>query len=73
MFWRPSTFKNDDVVGNIFEKVQNVRRLTVCELANKAVKSFGSCHEILTENLQMRSVAVKFVPRLLTLKQKKNR
>lgn len=70
---RPSTSRNDDVVANIYEKVRNDRRLTVRELANEAGISIGSCHEILTENLQMRRVAAKFVPRLLTLEQKENR
>ncbi|KAL4090154.1 hypothetical protein QTP88_025053 [Uroleucon formosanum] len=70
---RPSTSRNDDVVSKICEKVRNDRRLTVRELADEAGISIGSCHEILTENLQMRRVAAKFVPRLLTLEQKENR
>jgi len=70
---RPSTSRNDDVVANIYEKVRNDHRLTVRELANEAGISIGSCHEILTESLQMRRVAAKFVPRLLTLEQKENR
>ncbi|XP_027849961.2 protein GVQW3-like [Aphis gossypii] len=65
---RPSTSRNDDV-ANIYEKVRNDRRLTVRELANEAGISIGSCHEILTEKLQMRRVAAKFVPRMLTSEQ----
>jgi len=57
---RPSTSRNDDVVEKIKEKVRNDRRLTVRELANEAGISIGSCHEILTENLQMKTVAAKF-------------
>ncbi|VVC45005.1 Hypothetical protein CINCED_3A014263 [Cinara cedri] len=63
---RPSTSRNDDVVANIYEKVRNDRRLSDHELANEAGILIGSCHEILTENLQIRRVAAKFVPRLLT-------
>ncbi|VVC35518.1 Hypothetical protein CINCED_3A017225 [Cinara cedri] len=70
---RPSTSRNDYVVANIYKKVRNDRRLTVRELANEAGISIGSCHKILTENLQMRRVAAKFVPRLLTSEQKENR
>ncbi|KAL4126147.1 hypothetical protein QTP88_010376 [Uroleucon formosanum] len=70
---RPSTSRKDDVVEKIEEKVRNDRRLTFRELANEAGISIGSCHEILTENLQMKRVAAKFVPRLLTLEQKENR
>ena len=35
--------------------------------------SYGSCQEILTENLGMRRVAAKFVPRLLSVDQKQCR
>ncbi|KAE9524215.1 hypothetical protein AGLY_015254 [Aphis glycines] len=70
---RPSTSRNDDVVANIYEKLRNDRRLTVRELANEAGISIGSCHEILTEKLQMRRVAAKFVPRLLISEQNENR
>jgi hypothetical protein len=34
--------------------------------------SIGSCHQILTEKLQMRCVSAKFMPRLLTDDQKEN-
>jgi len=35
--------------------------------------SIGSCHQIFTENFQMRRVSAKFVSRLLTDDQKENR
>ena len=35
--------------------------------------SIGSCHQILTEKLQMRRVSAKFAPRLLTDDQRENR
>ena len=35
--------------------------------------SHGTCHKILTEDLKMRSVASKFVPRLLSVDQKQQR
>ena len=49
------------------------RRLTIREMAEELNISFGSCQQILTENLQMRRVAAKFVPRLLTEEQKQHR
>ena len=49
------------------------RHLTVREVANKVGISIGSCHQILTEELRMRRVSAKFVPRLLTDDQKENR
>jgi len=35
--------------------------------------SHGTCDEILTEDLKMRRVATKFVPRLLSVDQKQQR
>uniref|UniRef100_V5I943 Uncharacterized protein n=2 Tax=Anoplophora glabripennis TaxID=217634 RepID=V5I943_ANOGL len=35
--------------------------------------SIGSCHEILTEKLNLHRVATRFVPRLMTEQQKENR
>jgi len=52
--------------------VRNDRRLTICELANEAGISIGSCYEISIHNLQMRRFTIKFVPRMLTIEQKEN-
>ena len=35
--------------------------------------SHGTCHKILTEDLKMRRVASKFMPRLLSVDQKQQR
>jgi hypothetical protein len=43
------------------------------ELADTAGISYGVCQEIVTENLNMRRIAAKFVPRLLTNDQKQRR
>jgi hypothetical protein len=40
------------------------------ELADTVGISYGVCQEILTENLNMRRTAAKFVPQLLTNDQK---
>lgn len=66
------TFKSDDIVGKIYEKVRNYHRLTFPELANEAGISVGYCHAILTENVQMRWIAVKYFPQLLSLEEKEN-
>ena len=42
------------------------RRLTVREVAKEVGICKSSCHLILTDKLQMRRAAAKFVPRLLT-------
>lgn len=57
----------------ICENVQNYCRLTVRKLENEAGISIGFGREMLTENLQTRRVAQKFVPRLLTMEQKEKR
>ena len=53
--------------------IRGNRRLTVREVADEVGISRGSCHQILTEKLQMRLVSAKFVPHLLTDDQKENR
>jgi len=42
------------------------------EVAEDVGIAFGTCQKILTEELQMRHVSAKFVPRLLTAEQKDN-
>jgi hypothetical protein len=49
------------------------RRVTVRELAEEAGISTGSVHSILTDDLAMRKVSAKFVPKLLTMEQKQLR
>lgn len=70
---RPPKSQNDDVVVTICENVRNYCRLTVRKLENEAGISIGFGREMLTENLQTRRVAQKFVPRLLTMEQKEKR
>jgi hypothetical protein len=58
---RPGTSK-------ITENVENIRLIhrdchrTIHELADTVGISYGVCQEILTENLNMRHIAVKFFP-----------
>ena len=59
------------------EKVHQIirkdRRLTIDEVGMLLGISHGTCHTILTEDLKMRRVASKFVPRLLSVDQKQQR
>ena len=48
-------------------------RLTIREVAEEVRIAFGTCQNILTEDLQMRRVTAKLVPRLLTAEQKDDR
>ena len=47
--------------------------LTIGEVAEEVRIAFGTCQKILTEDLQMRRVTAKFVPRLLTSEEKDDR
>jgi hypothetical protein len=57
-------------VEKIRELIHEDRRRTIHELTDSVRISYGVFQEILTENLNMRHIAAKFVPRLLTNDQK---
>jgi histone-lysine N-methyltransferase SETMAR len=70
---RPSTSRNPDVINKVRSLIMEDHRLTVQEIANDIVISDGSAHAILTDDLGMRRVAAKFVPKLLSCEQKEFR
>ena len=70
---RPSTSTDDDHVERVRAVIRGNHRLTVREVANEVGISMGSCHQILTEKLQMRRVSAEFMPCLLTDDQKEYR
>jgi hypothetical protein len=67
---RPSTARYEQKVVQVREKIRTDRCLTIREIAEEVNISFGSYQGILTEDLAMRCVAAKFVPRLLSDDQK---
>jgi hypothetical protein len=67
---RPSTSKTTEHVEHIWELIHEDCCRTIHELADSIGISYGVCQEILTENLNMRHIATKFVPQLLTNDQK---
>ena len=62
----PSTSCTDENVEKIREKINEDRRYTIDEISEATGVSWTSCHRILTVDLNMRCVATKFVPCLLT-------
>jgi len=70
---QPSTSTHDDHVERVHAVIHGNCHLIVLEVADKVGINIGSCHEILTENLQMCHISAKFVPHLLTDDQKENR
>lgn len=66
---RPSTCRNDDVIAKVNAAVMRDRRVTIREVSEELDISTFSVHTILTEDLEMKRVAAKFVPKLLTAEQ----
>jgi hypothetical protein len=67
---RPSTDQTTENIEKIWELIHEDRRQKIHQLADTIGISYGVCQEILTENSNMRCIAAKFVPRLLTNDQK---
>jgi len=61
------------MIAKVRTIVRNNRRLTVREIADVCRISVGSCDAILTDDLHMKRVCAKFVPRLLTDDQREQR
>ncbi|XP_025415342.1 protein GVQW3-like [Sipha flava] len=67
---RPLTSRNEEMIQKIRTATRDNRRLTIMKLSNEFQISFGSDQTILTTVLDMRRVAAKFVPNLLSDEQK---
>jgi len=52
-------------VARVREIIRADRSLTIREVAEDVGIAFGTCQKILTEDMQMRHVSAKFVPRFL--------
>jgi len=61
------------MIANARKIFRNKRRLTVREIAGDCGISVGSCDVILTDDLHLKRVCAKFVPRLLTDDQSEQR
>ncbi|UYV72295.1 hypothetical protein LAZ67_9002491, partial [Cordylochernes scorpioides] len=70
---RPSTSTTDEKVNEVEKMILANRRITVREVAEDLNISIGSCHSIFINDLGMRQVAAKFVPKLLNCDQKQHR
>ncbi|XP_037515701.1 protein GVQW3-like [Rhipicephalus sanguineus] len=70
---RPSTCRNDQVIAEVNAVVMRGRRVTIREIAEEVGISTFSAHSTMTEDLAMKRVAAKFVPKLLTVVQKQLR
>ena len=70
---RPSTSRTDKNIKKILDAIMFDHRQTIDELEALTGVSWSSCQRILTEELHMKRVAAKFVPRLLSEDQRANR
>ena len=66
----PSTSKTQENIDRVSEMIRSNRRLTIRETSEDLNISYGSVQKILTTDLNMRRVSVKFVLCVLTVKQK---
>jgi hypothetical protein len=69
---RPSTSTNDDHVERVHVVVRGNHHLTVQEVAVKVGVRIGSCHQIVTEKLQMDCISAESMPCFLSDDQKEN-
>ena len=63
---RPSTLRNEEMIAKFRTIVRSNRILTVQETGDECGIPVGSCDAILTDDLHMKRVCAKFMPRLLT-------
>ena len=70
---RQSMSTTDKNIYEVKKMVLTNRRITVREIAGDLRISIDLCHSIFTNNLGMRWVAAKFVPKLLNFDQKQHR
>jgi histone-lysine N-methyltransferase SETMAR len=63
---RPSTARTNETVDRINAVIRGNRRLTITEMADELNLSYGTCQALLTQDLGMRRLSAKLVPRLLT-------
>jgi transposase len=66
---RPSTFRTDEMIEKVRQLIQRDRRMTIVELEQEVGISHGPINAILSDDLKMRRVSAKFVPRQLTTDQ----
>ncbi|PNF17611.1 hypothetical protein B7P43_G13712 [Cryptotermes secundus] len=69
----PSTAKTPENVAKVRDLILQDRRLTIQDRCHTLGLSYGTCQRILSEELNMRRNAAKFVPRVLQNEQKQHR
>ena len=66
LYGRPWSAKTGENVENVAKLLNDDRRYSCDDIAQELDISHGSVHPILTERLQMRKIAVRWVPHMLS-------
>ena len=61
------------MIAKVREVILEDRRQTIHDVCNHVGLSYGSCQRILADELNLRRIAAKFVPRLLNNDQQDHR
>jgi hypothetical protein len=61
------------MIENVRSAMLDNQRITIGELCERLGLSFGLAQSVLTEDLDMKCISAKFVPKLLTVDQKETR
>ncbi|KAL7633988.1 UNVERIFIED_CONTAM: hypothetical protein RMT77_015949 [Armadillidium vulgare] len=70
---RPLTSRTSEKIEKVRKVIEQDRRISFQEISRIIGISHGSCHRIVRDDLQMRSIFGKHVPKILTQKQKEHR
>jgi len=70
---RPTSCTTPETVARIQELIYQDRRRTIRDIAEEVEVGYGTCQQVLTEELSMPRVAAKFVSRILIADQKQQR
>ena len=70
---RPTTARTDGQVAKVKQVLDADRRSTIALISEETGLSVGTVHTIVTEDLAMRKVCAKMVPKVLSEEQKQSR
>jgi [histone H3]-lysine36 N-dimethyltransferase SETMAR len=70
---RPTTSKSQENINRALDLLHGDRRLTVDDVAESLGISHGAAHQILVEELGMRKICARWVPKLLAAEQRDER
>ncbi|XP_012564605.1 histone-lysine N-methyltransferase SETMAR-like [Hydra vulgaris] len=70
---RPEEVTTEEMIEKIHDNVIENRKIKVCEIANRVNIFYERVFNILHKHLEMKKLAARWMPRVLTVDQKRNR